>query len=81
VPSRGPPEPPGEESTNLRTGEAAPSFLGSKKRLGEFQLIDKVVLVSGAARGLGLTQAEALLEAGATGKPFLSRWDYNADGQ
>jgi hypothetical protein len=34
----------------------------------------KVVLVSGAARGLGLVQAEALLEAGAIGEfnfPFL----------
>lgn len=32
----------------------------------ELNLTDKVVVVSGAARGLGLTQAEALLEAGAT---------------
>ena len=32
----------------------------------EFNLTDNVVLVSGGARGLGLTQAEALLEAGAT---------------
>lgn len=41
-------------------------YLGTKNRLPEFSLADKVVLVSGAGRGLGLTQAEALLEAGAT---------------
>lgn len=33
--------------------------------LPEFSLSGKVILVSGAARGLGLTQAEGLLEAGA----------------
>lgn len=42
--------------------------MGTQKRLPEFSLSEKVVLVSGAARGLGLTQAEGLLEAGAKGK-------------
>ena len=42
--------------------------VGTSQRLSEFSLKNKVVLVSGGARGLGLTQAEALLEAGATGE-------------
>ncbi|KAF2741481.1 NAD(P)-binding protein [Polyplosphaeria fusca] len=54
----GPPKPPAGD------GKDAP-YLGTAKRLPEFNLSNKVVLVSGAARGLGLTQAEALLEAGA----------------
>lgn len=65
-PGRGPPNPPAQESKSLESNSEASSFLGTKKRMPEFNLADKVVLVSGAARGLGLTQAEALLEAGAT---------------
>ena len=65
-PGRSPPDAPYEEAKNLKSNAYSPTFLGTKKRMPEFNLTDKVVLVSGAARGLGLTQAEALLEAGAT---------------
>ncbi|PGH10285.1 hypothetical protein GX51_00042 [Blastomyces parvus] len=63
--ARGPSSPPKEE-TNPMDDVKPKVYLGTKRRLPEFILTDKVVLVSGAARGLGLTQAEALLEAGAT---------------
>ena len=66
TPGREPPPPPPQERENMQNNTASASFLGTTKRLPEFNLTDKVVLVSGAARGLGLTQAEALLEAGAT---------------
>lgn len=65
VPGREPPRPPGEDAIRRQNKDVA-TFLGTTRRLPEFSLADKVVLVSGAARGLGLTQAEALLEGGAT---------------
>lgn len=65
--TRSPLTPPEAEATALRERNV-PTYLGTTKRLPEFNLVDKVVLVSGAARGLGLVQAEALLEAGATGE-------------
>lgn len=54
---------PGTSVAAVKSGQAS---LGTAKRLPEFNLAGKVVLVSGAGRGLGLVQAEALLEAGAT---------------
>ncbi|KAF4624637.1 hypothetical protein G7Y89_g13533 [Cudoniella acicularis] len=62
--TRDPPPAPEAETAALRGGKP-PTSLGTTKRLPEFNLVDKVVLISGAARGLGLVQAEALLEAGA----------------
>jgi hypothetical protein len=56
----------------IRTFHNTPSqrnaALGQPHLLPEFSLKDKVIVVSGGARGLGLVQIEALLEAGATGE-------------
>ena len=41
-------------------------------RFREFDLQDKVFVVTGGARGLGLTLAEALVEAGGKGEAFAS---------
>lgn len=65
VAGRQPPDAPGEESAALKDNTQASSYIGTIKRLPEFNLNDKVVLMTGAMGGLGLVQAEALLEAGA----------------
>lgn len=62
-----PPAAPDAEDAALRRGKSAQPYLGTAKRLPEFNLTGKVVLITGAGRGLGLVQAEALLEAGAIG--------------
>lgn len=54
-------------STSKPRCQASPAP-GLSRVLPEFSLQDKVVVVSGGARGLGLVQIEALLEAGATGE-------------
>jgi hypothetical protein len=56
------------EEENVRQNEPPSTSLRNTWRLPEFNLANHVILVSGGARGLGLTQAEALLEAGATGE-------------
>lgn len=66
-PPQQPHQPLSSPGNSLATVKSNQVPLGTAKRLPEFNLAGKVVLVSGAGRGLGLVQAEALLEAGATG--------------
>jgi len=61
--AHGPPSLPTEDKN--ATDPRSNVYLGTKHRLPEFTLAGRVVCVTGAGRGLGLTQAEALLEAGA----------------
>jgi hypothetical protein len=50
-----------------------PNTLGQPHLLPEFSLKDKVIVVSGGARGLGLVWIEALLEASATSRALYYR--------
>ena len=75
----------------LRTSQSARAFHNTRRQnqtdsienspkalLPEFDLKGKVIVVSGGARGLGLVQAEALLEAGATGIQTPLRQDHSS---
>lgn len=54
-------------SPQLNNG--TPSTARSSPRgLPEFDISGKIIIVSGGAQGLGIAQAEALLEAGAIGE-------------
>ena len=57
-------QPPASSRGNVAQKLSSPT----KGILPEFDLHGKVIIVSGGAQGLGVVQAEALLEAGATGQ-------------
>jgi hypothetical protein len=64
---------PHTNNTQARYGSSQTSSSTNKDTapkglLPEFDLRGKVIVVSGGAQGLGIVQAEALLEAGATGR-------------
>ena len=62
---------------NAPSSQELQSKLGSAKertgnRFKEFDMKDRVYAITGGARGIGLSMAEALLEAGAKGTTPLS---------
>lgn len=66
------PKPP-DSRENPTVGIApSPSENIGQKRLADFDLGGKVFIVTGGARGLGLSLAEALAETGGNGMSALS---------
>jgi hypothetical protein len=58
-------------STPLRPGLVNPAQV-TKKQFADYDLAGKVYIVTGGAQGLGLTLAEALVEAGGKGGQNLA---------
>lgn len=56
---------PAETDVHTTHVPTHPFHLDQNAQIPDFSLVGKVILVSGAGRGLGLALAEALLEAGA----------------
>lgn len=65
--------PPPSTTDHIQT-KLPPAFgTQNAQRFREFNLEGRVIAVTGGARGLGLSMAEALMEAGANGiSPFFS---------
>ena len=65
-----------EETIRLKHAILSPRVQEARKAaksfLPDFDMQDKVIIVTGGARGLGLTMAEALYQAGATGMSFVT---------
>lgn len=57
-----------QEAANITTKFPDPNQ--NPNRFGEFSLQGKVFIVTGGGRGLGLSMAEALVEAGGHGQYF-----------
>lgn len=53
---------------HIQTKLPSPKDLRNAKRFREFDMEGRVYAITGGARGLGLSMAEALIEAGAKGK-------------
>lgn len=56
---------------HIQSKMPAKELLRNTHRFGEFDLQGRVYAITGGGRGLGLSMAEALIEAGAKGKETL----------
>lgn len=61
----------GLHSSLVALSQPQPDLDLVRKRFSKFDVAGKVFIVTGGAQGLGLTLAEALVEAGAKGTSFI----------